>query len=100
MSKGWQNGIEGLEKYLRNQIEEFTPDIQQITHTDFTAQVLDGTFTPREIHVGYDFHFGEGRLGDWQYLREYFGDRVEVRPHGAVRVDGEIVGCTLVRRPP
>ncbi|MCP4870450.1 MAG: riboflavin biosynthesis protein RibF [Proteobacteria bacterium] len=78
--------------------EEFTPDIQQITHTDFTAQVLDGTFTPREIHVGYDFHFGEGRLGDWQYLREYFGDRVEVRPHGAVRVDGEIVGCTLVRR--
>ena len=78
--------------------EEFTPDIQQISHVDFTETVLDGVFTPREIHVGYDFHFGEGRKGDYEYLRSYFGDRVEVRPHGAVRVDGEIVGCTLIRR--
>ena len=78
--------------------EEFTPDIQQVTHTAFAAEVLDGTLSPREIHVGYDFHFGEGRKGDWRFLRDYFGDRVEVRPHGAVRVDGAIVGCSLVRR--
>lgn len=76
--------------------EAFTPDIQQISHTAFSRDVLGGRLHPLEIHVGYDFHFGQGRQGDWTYLRDSLpGTRV--RPHGAVRLDGQIIGCRLIR---
>lgn len=79
--------------------EEFTPDLQSISHTDFTKDVLQRRLKPQEIHVGYDFHFGRNRGGDWQFLRNYFADTTtEIRPHGAVRVDDSIVGCTLIRQ--
>ncbi len=77
--------------------EEFTPDIQQISHVDFADDVLDRRFGAKEIHVGYDFRFGKDRLGDHHFLREHFGGDVDVRPHGAVRLGGEVVGCTMIR---
>ena len=77
--------------------EEFRPDIQRMAHHAF-ADMLSERIGPSEIHVGHDFRFGHGRQGDWRFMRHHFGDRTEVRPHGAVRVDGEIVGCSLIRR--
>ena len=78
--------------------EEFTPELQAMSHTAFAEEVLRERIAPGEIHVGYDFHFGQDRLGDWTYLRSFFADSgCQIRPHGAVRVDGQIVGCTRVR---
>lgn len=77
--------------------EEFTPDIRLLSHVAFADEVLRDRFGAEEIHVGYDFRFGKDRLGDYRFLRERFGDAVDVRPHGAVRVGGEIVGCSMIR---
>jgi len=78
--------------------EEFTPKLQQLTHTAFADYVLKERINPLEIHFGYDFAFGKDRLGDLAFLRSYFeGSATEVRPHGAVRINGEIVGCTRIR---
>ena len=78
--------------------EEFTPDLQRITHNDFAEQVLRDRFAPSELHIGYDFHFGRDRLGDWQYLHTFFSPLgTEVRAHGAVRDGTEIIGCSAIR---
>ena len=78
--------------------EEFTPDLQRISHTEFSEQVLRDRFAPSELHIGYDFHFGRDRLGDWQYLRSFFPPLgTEVRAHGAVRDGEEIIGCSAIR---
>ncbi len=78
--------------------EAFTPELRQLTHTQFAEDVLGRRLAPLEIHVGYDFHFGQGRLGDWTYLRDTLSSSgVNVRPHGAVRLDGQIIGCRGIR---
>lgn len=78
--------------------EQFTPAIQEQTHVEFAEEVLGRRIGAREIHFGYDFAFGKDRKGDVHYLREVFGPRgVDIRPHGAIRLDGEVVGCTRVR---
>ena len=78
--------------------EEFTPTIQQITHTRFASEVLRDRLNPLEIHFGYDFAFGKDRLGNLPFLKEFFAEEpTEIRPHGAVRIDGDIVGCSRIR---
>ncbi len=78
--------------------EEFTPDLQRISHDQFAKEVLLGRFAPSEVHVGYDFHFGRDRLGDWGFLHDFFTPLgTEVRPHGAVRDGEEIIGCSAIR---
>ena len=78
--------------------EEFTPDLQRISHSEFAEQVLQDRFAPSELHIGYDFHFGRDRLGDWQFLHSFFAPTgTEVRAHGAVRAGDEIVGCSAIR---
>ncbi len=78
--------------------EEFTPDLQRISHSDFAEQVLRDRFAPSELHIGYDFHFGRDRLGDWKYLHDFFSPLgTEVRAHGAVRDGTEIIGCSAIR---
>lgn len=78
--------------------EEFDPELQKMLHTDFAAAVLRDLLDPAEIHVGYDFRFGLDRLGDARFLDRFFADsHTQVRPHGAVRIDGGIVGCSLIR---
>jgi len=78
--------------------EEFTPDLRALSHIEFADRVLRDRMRPREIHVGYDFGFGKGRQGDWRFLAEHLGSEVTVRPHGAVRLDGDIIGCRLIRQ--
>jgi riboflavin kinase/FMN adenylyltransferase len=78
--------------------EEFTPAIQEQTHVDFAEEVLGRRIGAREIHFGYDFAFGKDRKGDVHYMRQTLGQRgVDIRPHGAIRLGGEVVGCTRVR---
>lgn len=79
--------------------EEFTPAIQTQSHEEFARDVLRTRLAPAELHFGYDFRFGRDRLGDAAFLTSFLeADGVDVRPHGAVRVDGQIAGCTLIRK--
>ncbi len=79
--------------------EEFTPKIQVQSHEAFARDVLRERLAPAELHFGYDFRFGEDRLGDAAFLKAFLAeDGVDVRPHGAVRVNGQIAGCTVIRK--
>jgi riboflavin kinase / FMN adenylyltransferase len=78
--------------------EEFDPELQRMLHVDFAGRVLRDLLDPREIHVGYDFRFGKDRLGDHRFLERFFADRpTQIRPHGAVRIDGQVAGCSRIR---
>jgi riboflavin kinase/FMN adenylyltransferase len=77
--------------------EEFRPELQRLSHHEFADRVLRDRIAPKEIHVGHDFRFGNGRQGDWRFLARWLTN-TEVRPHGAVRIEGEIVGCSMIRR--
>ncbi|MCO4770466.1 MAG: riboflavin biosynthesis protein RibF [Deltaproteobacteria bacterium] len=78
--------------------EEFTEELRALSPGDFTTDVLHRRLDPKEIHVGYDFRFGRGRAGDWRFLDAQLGPGgTSVRPHGAVRLDGEIIGCSGIR---
>lgn len=78
--------------------EAFTPELRALTHVEFAQEVLGKRLAPLEIHVGYDFHFGQERRGDWKYLKRSLGEAgITVRPHGAVRLDGHIIGCRGIR---
>ncbi len=76
--------------------EEFNEELRALSPAEFTHDVLGARLAPKEIHVGYDFRFGRGRAGDWRYLDQEL-DATTVRPHGAVRLDGEIIGCSGIR---
>ncbi|MBJ92970.1 MAG: riboflavin biosynthesis protein RibF [Rickettsiales bacterium] len=78
--------------------EEFSPDLQRISHQQFAHDALLTRFAPSELHIGYDFHFGRDRLGDWGFLHQFFTPLgIEVRAHGAVRDGEEIIGCSTIR---
>lgn len=78
--------------------EEFDPELRTMSHSDFASVVLRDLLDPLEIHLGYDFRFGRDRLGDAGFLSRFFsGSHTAVRQHGAVRVGGEVVGCTMIR---
>ena len=78
--------------------EEFTEELRSQSPVEFAGGVLRDRLQPKEIHVGYDFRFGRGRAGDWRFLESHLGPHgTDVRPHGAVRVDGEIIGCSGIR---
>lgn len=76
----------------------FTPEIQEMEAVVFATEVLTKRLSVAELHVGYDFRFGRARSGDAALLTQVLGPMgVDVRPHGAVRIDGEVVGCTRIR---
>jgi riboflavin kinase/FMN adenylyltransferase len=76
--------------------QEFTDEVQHMSAREFVERVLLRRISPVEIHVGYDFHFGEGRQGDAALLRHLMPN-VAVVQHPAVTVGTEVVGCTRIR---
>lgn len=79
--------------------EPFNRDLQAMPPHEFAGGVLRDRLNVRELHFGYDFRFGKDRRGDAEFLRRFFdGTPTSVHPHGAVRVGGEIVGCTRIRK--
>ncbi len=76
----------------------FTPALSRRTGREFIADLQTGFGRIRSVTVGAGFHFGHGRSGHVDLLREVGAlDGFEVHAMEPVRVDGEVVSSTRIR---
>jgi riboflavin kinase/FMN adenylyltransferase len=77
----------------------FTRDLSLMTPRDFAHDILKGSLQAREVHEGYNFHFGNKAAGDINLLTEFgreMGFEVVVYPE--LRLRGEPVSSTQIRK--
>lgn len=77
----------------------FNLQIAQWNPEEFVEKVLVNQFKVREIFIGFNYSFGHRGTGTpetMQYLGQRFGFAVNIIP--PVRMDGEIVSSTLIRK--
>jgi riboflavin kinase/FMN adenylyltransferase len=77
----------------------FTRDLSLMTAEDFASQVLAKTLHAREVHEGYNFHFGHKAQGNVNTLAELgrlFGFEVNIYPEQSLR--GHHVSSSQVRK--
>jgi riboflavin kinase/FMN adenylyltransferase len=77
----------------------FTRDLSLMTPRDFAHDILKSKLQARELHEGYNFHFGNKAAGDINLLVEFgreMGFEVVVYPE--LRLRGEPVSSTQIRK--
>ena len=77
----------------------FTRDLSVMSPREFVEQILVKTLKVKEVHEGFNFHFGHKASGNVEVLKEFgreFGFEVEVYPEMQLR--GETVSSTEIRR--
>ena len=76
----------------------FTRDLSLMTPLEFVEQVIVRALCAREVHEGFNFHFGHRAQGNVDRLVEFgreFGFEVKVYP--ALTIRGEIVSSSRIR---
>ncbi len=79
-------------------LQEFSREFAETTPEQFVREHIHRHLAPREVYVGYDFHYGHDREGSMRLLAELgpdLGFSVTVIPE--VRVDGQDVSSTRIR---
>jgi riboflavin kinase/FMN adenylyltransferase len=79
-------------------VQEFSLDFAKTTPEAFIRHHIHECLAPREVYVGYDFHYGRDREGSMRLLTQLgpdLGFSVTVIPE--VRVDGQDVSSTRIR---
>jgi riboflavin kinase / FMN adenylyltransferase len=77
----------------------FGRDLSLMTPEMFAHDILKNTLQAREVHEGYNFHFGNKAAGDVKLLTEFgraMGFEVKVYPE--LRLRGEPVSSTQIRK--
>jgi riboflavin kinase/FMN adenylyltransferase len=77
----------------------FTRDLSLMTPQAFAHDILKEGLRAREVHEGYNFHFGNKAAGDVNLLAE-FGREMgfEVKAYPELRLRGEPVSSTQIRK--
>lgn len=77
----------------------FTRDLSLLTPHQFAHEILKKHLHAREVHEGYNFHFGHKAAGNIELLRE-FGHEMgfEVRDYPEMRLRGERVSSSHIRK--
>ena len=76
----------------------FTRDLSLMTPLEFVEQVIVRALHAREVHEGFNFHFGHRAQGNVERLAEFgreFG--FEVRIYPALTIRGEVVSSSRIR---
>lgn len=87
-----QTGIDAL------LVLPFTRDLSLMPARDFAEQILGSRLGAREVHEGFNFHFGHRAEGNVERLAELgrqFGFEVKVYP--AMKIRGEVVSSSRIR---
>ncbi len=76
----------------------FTRDLSMMSSHEFAREVLVGGLRAKEVHEGFNFHFGRRAHGNVERLAE-FGRELgfEVRTYPALKIRGEIVSSSRIR---
>lgn len=77
----------------------FSRDLSLMTPHQFAHEILKKRLHAREVHEGYNFHFGHKAAGNVQTLRE-FGREMgfEVHDYPEMRLRGENVSSSHIRK--
>src|ERR1700675_97918 len=77
----------------------FSRDLSLMTPHDFAYEILKKHLHAREVHEGYNFHFGHKASGNIKTLRE-LGRKMgfEVRDYPEMRLRGEPVSSSHIRK--
>src|ERR1700719_3640342 len=77
----------------------FTRDLSLMTPHQFVHEILKKRLHAREVHEGYNFHFGHKAAGNIQTLRE-LGRKMgfEVHDYPEMRLRGEPVSSSHIRK--
>jgi riboflavin kinase/FMN adenylyltransferase len=77
----------------------FTRDLSLMSPRDFAHDILKERLQAREVHEGYNFHFGNKAKGDVTLLAEFGRDMgFEVKVYPELRLRGEPVSSTRIRK--
>jgi len=77
----------------------FTRDLSLMTPHQFAHDILKKHLHAREVHEGYNFHFGNKAAGNIQVLRELGREMgFEVHDYPEMRLRGERVSSTHIRK--
>jgi riboflavin kinase/FMN adenylyltransferase len=77
----------------------FTRDLSLMTPKQFAHDVLKIGLRAREVHEGYNFHFGHKAAGDVKLLSEFGGEMgFEVKVYREMRLRGEPVASSHIRK--
>ena len=77
----------------------FTRDLSLTSPLEFVEHILVRALHVREVHEGFNFHFGHQAQGNVEVLADYgreFGFAVKVYP--ALRIRGEVVSSSRIRQ--
>ncbi len=77
----------------------FSRDLSLMTPRQFAHEILKKRLRAREVHEGYNFHFGHKAVGNIEMLRE-FGREMgfEVHDYPEMRLRGENVSSSHIRK--
>src|SRR5690348_11552012 len=76
----------------------FTRDLSLLSPRQFAEQILRDRLHAREVHEGFNFHFGHKAEGNTDVLQELgreFGFEVKIYP--AMKVRGDVVSSSRIR---
>jgi len=77
----------------------FSRDLSLMTPHQFAHEILKKRLHAREVHEGYNFHFGHKAAGTIQLLRELGREMgFDVRDYPEMRLRGERVSSSHIRR--
>jgi len=77
----------------------FTRDLSLMSPHQFAHDILKKHLHAREVHEGYNFHFGHKAAGDIQVLRELGHEMgFEVHDYPEMRLRGERVSSSHIRK--
>ncbi len=77
----------------------FTRDLSLMTPHQFAHEILKRRLRAREVHEGYNFHFGHKASGNIQTLRELGREMgFEVHDYPEMRLRGETVSSSHIRK--
>jgi riboflavin kinase/FMN adenylyltransferase len=88
--------ISGLDAVL---LLPFTRDLSLLTPQQFAEDILKQPLNAREVHEGFNFHFGHKAAGDVTLLAE-LGKQLgfDVRVYSEMRLRGEPVSSSQIRK--
>jgi len=77
----------------------FTRDLSLMTPRQFAHEILKKRLHAREVHEGYNFHFGHKAAGNIQVLRDLGREMgFEVQDYPEMRLRGEPVSSSHIRK--
>lgn len=86
----------GIDQVL---VAPFSKAVSQKTAAEFFDECVWKTFAPKSLHVGSDFHFGNGREGNLAWLVEKAKQvGFELCPSPLVEVNGKRISSTEIRK--